>query len=96
MVINRGLRRSIFLVSFLVLIVFTSSFAAQKAAVIPSPVYETPVYASPKPIYDFEVPIYEITLAESTQRFIWKLCEENNFSYELALAIFETEGLRGA
>ena len=41
---------------------------------------------------DNEGPIYEISISESTQQYIWKLCEENEFPYELMLSIYEVEG----
>jgi len=40
---------------------------------------------------DYEVPIYKIPIPENTQREIWKLCEKNNLSYELVLAIFQID-----
>jgi hypothetical protein len=42
---------------------------------------------------DYEVPIYKIPVPESAQRDIWSLSEENNLSYELVLAIFQTENV---
>jgi len=40
----------------------------------------------------YEVPIYQIPISEKNQHDIWKLCEENHLSYELVLAVFQTEG----
>ncbi len=39
-----------------------------------------------------ERPIYEMPISESTQHYIWKLCEGNEFPYELILSIYEVEG----
>lgn len=33
-----------------------------------------------------------MSISESTQRDIWKLCEENCLSYEMVLAIYQVEG----
>jgi hypothetical protein len=41
---------------------------------------------------NYEVPIYHIPISEQTQRGIWKLCEDNHLSYELVLAVLQTEG----
>jgi hypothetical protein len=41
---------------------------------------------------DNEGPVYEIPISESTQHYIWKLCEKNGFPYELILSIYEVEG----
>lgn len=43
---------------------------------------------------DYEMPVYDILLPESTQRYIGKLCEENRLSYELVLAIYQLEGAK--
>ena len=45
----------------------------------------------PLPV-DHDGPIYEIPVSESTQHDVWKLCEENEFPYELILSIYEVEG----
>ena len=39
-----------------------------------------------------EAPIYKISISENTQRHIWELCEKNQLSYELVLAIYQIEG----
>lgn len=39
-----------------------------------------------------ERPGYEISISESTQQYIWKLCEENEFPYELMLSVYKVEG----
>ena len=44
------------------------------------------------PSIRMDIPIYKISISESTQRDIWKLCEENRLSYELVLAIYQIEG----
>lgn len=43
---------------------------------------------------DYEIPVYNILMSESTQRYIGKLCEENRLSYELVLAIYQIEGTK--
>jgi len=37
-------------------------------------------------------PIYGMPISESTQHYIWILCEGNEFPYELILSIYEVEG----
>lgn len=49
--------------------------------------------AAVKSSNSFEVPIYQVPISEKTQHDIWKLCEENHLSYELVLAVFQTEGI---
>jgi len=39
-----------------------------------------------------ERPFYQIPISESTQHYIWKLCDANEFPYELILSIYEVEG----
>lgn len=41
---------------------------------------------------DNEAPIYEIPISDSTQQYIWKICEVNEFSYELILSVYKVEG----
>lgn len=41
---------------------------------------------------EYEIPIYKIPVSENTQRIIWEHCQNNNLSYELVLAIYQTEG----
>lgn len=62
------------------IILFIGSFIVQKAEGISSA--------------DYEMPIYKISMLENTQHDIGKLCEENELSYELVLAIFYTEGIQ--
>lgn len=38
-----------------------------------------------------EMHIYNISIIESNQRYIWKQSEKNKLSYELVLAIYQTE-----
>ncbi|MBT9139143.1 MAG: hypothetical protein DDT31_01724 [Syntrophomonadaceae bacterium] len=38
-----------------------------------------------------EMPIYNIPLSLSLQKFIWEMCQENNLSYELVLSIISVE-----
>jgi hypothetical protein len=40
-----------------------------------------------------ETPIYKIAISEDTQRDIWKLCEKNQLSYELVLAIYKIDDI---
>lgn len=40
----------------------------------------------------YEIPIYMIPISGNTQRVIWNQCDKNNLSYELVLAIYQTEG----
>lgn len=40
---------------------------------------------------NYEVPIYNLSIPENTQRDIWTLCEKNDLSYELVLAIFHID-----
>lgn len=42
---------------------------------------------------DYEVPIYKISISETTQRDIRKLSEKEHLSYELVLAIYQVEGI---
>lgn len=41
---------------------------------------------------DYEAPVYNIPISENTQHDIWTLCEKNNLSYELVLAVSHIEG----
>lgn len=38
-------------------------------------------------------PIYNVAMAETTQQNVWKLCEENDLSYELLLSIYHGDGI---
>lgn len=40
----------------------------------------------------YEPMIYNISVSENTQRIIWDICQKNNLSYELVLAIYKIEG----
>lgn len=42
----------------------------------------------------YGMPVGKISMAENTPQDIGKLCEENELSYELVLAIFYTEGIQ--
>jgi len=42
-----------------------------------------------------EGPIYDVAIAAETQQNIWKLCEDNDFSYELLLSIYHEDGIGG-
>jgi len=41
---------------------------------------------------EYKMPVYKISISEDTQCDIWKQCEKNKLSYELVLAIYQTEG----
>lgn len=45
---------------------------------------------------NYELPIYKISISETTQREIEKLCEKEHLSYELVLAIYQVEGIDSA
>ncbi len=77
MFIRKGLIPYIFLIPIVVLILICH-LAGQKATESRS--------------IGYEVPIYKISISESTQRDIWKLCEENHLSYETVLALYQVEG----
>ena len=98
MFIKRVLGWHIFLIPIIITMLFFT-VAVKELEEIPSVGFEAPVYGSETPVYSsetmsdsYEVPIYKISISESTQRYIWKLCEENHFSYELALAVYQIEG----
>ena len=97
MLIKRGLGWRLYLIPIIVALLFFT-VAVKKSADSSSMRIEasvgstTPVYSSGIISDSFKTPIYEISIPESTQRDIWKLCEENHFSYELALAVFQVEG----
>lgn len=78
MFIARGLIRYTFLIA-IVVITLICSLGVKKAEGSTS--------------IDYEVPIYNISISENTQRDIQKLCEKNHLSYELVLAIYQTEGV---
>lgn len=42
-------------------------------------------------IIDNDIPIYNISIPENTQRDIWQLCEERNLSFELALSVLHID-----
>jgi len=76
--IRRGLIKYIFLfVILIVILIMISSLTVPKAEGISS--------------FDYEVPVYKIPVSENIQRDIWELCEKNNLSYELVLAVFQVE-----
>jgi hypothetical protein len=67
---------------FLILIVFLSLLC-------PSPVHK----ATASAYIDYEVPVNNLTISETTHLDVWKLCEKNDFSYELFLAVLHIEGV---
>lgn len=78
MLIARGLKQHTFLILNVSLILFCL-LVVQKAAGIPS--------------VDYEAPIYKASISENTQLDIWELCEKNQLSYELVLAVVHIEGI---
>ena len=77
MYITRRLIQYKFLIPIIILIVVFFLIVADAEAIVSAP---------------NERPIYEMPISESTQHYIWKLCEGNEFSYELILSIYEVEG----
>lgn len=77
MYIQRGLIQYKLLVPMIMLMVIFS-LAANNSEAIVSGGNERPNYVMP--------------ISESTQHYIWKICEVNEFPYELILSIYEVEG----
>jgi len=80
--IQRGLTQYKILVPIVILMVIFSLAINDAEAIVLAP-NEGPIY---------EMPIYEMPISESTQHYIWDLCEEKEFPYELILSIYEVEG----
>lgn len=77
MYIPRGLIQYKLLIPIIILMVVFSLVVNDAEAIVSAP---------------NERPIYEIPISESTLHYIWKLCEGNEFPYELILSIYEVEG----
>ena len=77
MYIQRGLIQYKLLVPLIMLMVIFTLVANDSEAIVSG---------------ENERPIYVMPISEITQQYIWKLCEENEFPYELILSIYQVEG----
>jgi len=78
MLIARGRVRYTHIIPIAILILICS-LTVQKSTVISSSGYEAPIYLIP--------------ISENIQRDMRELCERNNLSYELVLAVFHVDGV---